>query len=646
MSLHLVNTTFILYRDEEVDKFIHDITVWFNAAVSTNPPWIESRHGSGYVGEDHVDRFERSPFGTVWAFWGRRKQPSNRKNRVPPFCLKVAVARCLGQAAISVTVGNGFRVPFAISAHKLIEEWVSRYQYVDHWDVRALMFERARFECTLHPLSPSGERWHGDCVFSNILTQRVLEETDYRVLEYVAMTAQRQRLPVGMVLHDELVKVVPAELRNNTYRGRLSYMSCCDVPLTGVYGYCEQKTLDDFMSGVSKRLSITYLMSGAEEITKTYNLQFGRDRMSVKGKRKCFALMRDRTRFCIQNAKMTSYLENGMFNGGVEDFDRTSDEFAHAYHVTTPASELDAEQVAKKESSSSCQLSREHVAVELKPYEEPADLRKPKFDRLAFALAEGAWPCLSLTARISKDVDVDASCFYDVLDARLAVLEQKERHLFLLEKNEVLERENEALEARISALETELYARSQAYQEQKRLNDSLADALAQKGEVMADEPALDAVATWIVQPERQMSVPNALRVAEILSQGRLVVLPSAKKSAEDVPVECQSGSRCFQLLMRLTKLWMPAYLNGGDAAARKVFTPNTYSSRESNILQGTKELIRCRTFNYKGQEMPMLKHLCIGVKRNTALTLRIYFECVQDEEKIVVGWCGEHLPIL
>lgn len=42
----------------------------------------------------------------------------------------------------------------------------------------------------------------------------------------------------------------------------------------------------------------------------------------------------------------------------------------------------------------------------------------------------------------------------------------------------------------------------------------------------------------------------------------------------------------------------------------------------------------------------MLKHLCIGVKRNTALTLRIYFECVQDEEKIVVGWCGEHLPIL
>ena len=83
-----------------------------------------------------------------------------------------------------------------------------------------------------------------------------------------------------------------------------------------------------------------------------------------------------------------------------------------------------------------------------------------------------------------------------------------------------------------------------------------------------------------------------------------------------------------------------------DIARVLSITANTYSSRESNILQGTKELIRCRTFNYKGQEMPMLKHLCIGVKRNTALTLRIYFECVQDEEKIVVGWCGEHLPIL
>ena len=128
------------------------------------------------------------------------------------------------------------------------------------------------------------------------------------------------------------------------------------------------------------------------------------------------------------------------------------------------------------------------MAVELKPYEDPIDLRKSKFDKLALALmlAAGAWPRLGLTARISKDVDVDASSFYDVVDARLEALEQKEMRLSLLEENEALERENKALEARISALEAELYERSQAYQEQKRLTDSLADALAQKGEVMVD----------------------------------------------------------------------------------------------------------------------------------------------------------------
>ena len=144
-----------------------------------------------------------------------------------------------------------------------------------------------------------------------------------------------------------------------------------------------------------------------------------------------------------------------------------------------------------------------------------------------------------------------------------------------------------------------------------------------------------------------MSVPDALRAAEILSQGRLVVLPSAKKSAEDVPIECQSGTRCFRLLMRLTQLWMPAYVNGGDADARKVFTPNTYSSRESNILQGTKELIRCRTFlqgaGDADAQAPV--HRCEAEYRADVAHLRMHSGRGKDCSRLVWGTSAHPLNL-
>ena len=149
----------------------------------------------------------------------------------------------------------------------------------------------------------------------------------------------------------------------------------------------------------------------------------------------------------------------------------------------------------------------------------------------------------------------------------------------------------------------------------------------------------------VAEPTHALSASEALRTAEILSGGRLVVLPSARKSAQEVPSGFHAGSRLLQLLMRLTQLWLPEYLASGDVVARNVFTNNTYSAKETRVLQNTKRLVQARTFKYRGREIPMMKHLCIGVKRDTSKTLRVYFEADQEEGKVIVGWCGEHLPV-
>ena len=41
--------------------------------------------------------------------------------------------------------------------------------------------------------------------------------------------------------------------------------------------------------------------------------------------------------------------------------------------------------------------------------------------------------------------------------------------------------------------------------------------------------------------------------------------------------------------------------------------------------------------------MVMEKHLKHGVKDSVAETLRIHFEWVADQKKLVIGHCGKHL---
>jgi hypothetical protein len=92
--------------------------------------------------------------------------------------------------------------------------------------------------------------------------------------------------------------------------------------------------------------------------------------------------------------------------------------------------------------------------------------------------------------------------------------------------------------------------------------------------------------------------------------------------------------------MLSTEYWESLHDGGGDTEARKCFG-NSYSARESEKL--SKPGKSRRTFEYEGKPILMEKHLKIGTADNASDTLRIHFEWVAEEERIVVGHCGKHL---
>ena len=49
-----------------------------------------------------------------------------------------------------------------------------------------------------------------------------------------------------------------------------------------------------------------------------------------------------------------------------------------------------------------------------------------------------------------------------------------------------------------------------------------------------------------------------------------------------------------------------------------------------------------RTFRYNKEDLVMWRHLRIGVKESVAETIRVHFDWVATEKKLVIGWCGEH----
>jgi len=135
---------------------------------------------------------------------------------------------------------------------------------------------------------------------------------------------------------------------------------------------------------------------------------------------------------------------------------------------------------------------------------------------------------------------------------------------------------------------------------------------------------------------------RSLELISCLYPDRIIILDSAYKSAKDSHGFVRKKI-VFELLWKLSTTYWKALCEGkGDTKARQIFG-REYAAKESDPVGRKKEAQRRRTFTYNGKDIEMMKHLKYGVKESALETIRIHFEWVSDEKKVIVGYCGPHL---
>lgn len=142
--------------------------------------------------------------------------------------------------------------------------------------------------------------------------------------------------------------------------------------------------------------------------------------------------------------------------------------------------------------------------------------------------------------------------------------------------------------------------------------------------------------------------PSPLECLDIIEGtygDRCTVLSSARKSAEKMDGFVQ-GKDLLELLQRLVTKYRAALLEGGDNKARNIFGKSEYAAKESETVMNNKAMRRERTFEYEGESTEMFRHLKIGADDDSTKTIRVHFHWDPDREKIVIGYCGEHLSVI
>ena len=126
---------------------------------------------------------------------------------------------------------------------------------------------------------------------------------------------------------------------------------------------------------------------------------------------------------------------------------------------------------------------------------------------------------------------------------------------------------------------------------------------------------------------------------------RVTVLDSAYDSADDHAL-FDSGRRLLRLLNTLCTDFIEQMEAGGDNLAKQCFTSDEYAANESKTTKNNREMNKKRTYSYGNRELKMFRHLKVGKADDERLSIRVYFDWLPDERKIVIGHCGEHLPII
>lgn len=155
-----------------------------------------------------------------------------------------------------------------------------------------------------------------------------------------------------------------------------------------------------------------------------------------------------------------------------------------------------------------------------------------------------------------------------------------------------------------------------------------------------DTTELFSVACRVDEP-----MPNeCITIIESVLGDKVTFLDSAVDSAKR-STNFKRGRVLLDMLRKLVVEYLPLYLEGGDNKARFVFTNKQYAANESETVVNNPELAKTREFIYKGSVVHMWQHLKVGIADNPDHTIRVHFLVDKEAGKVVIGYCGEHLPL-
>lgn len=206
-----------------------------------------------------------------------------------------------------------------------------------------------------------------------------------------------------------------------------------------------------------------------------------------------------------------------------------------------------------------------------------------------------------------------------------------------------LAEENGQLEAHVLESQEQLKEANDEIGEKNYKISSLQDQLENSG----NQTPSHYNSEWLLELACRKDPPNpedCLDSIERVFGGDCIVLGTAKKSARNANT-FKNGRQLLDMLRKLMTKYRQALIKGGDNQARLVFGKNEYAAKESETVMKNKSMKRSRTFKYREKDVEMFRHLKIGSADDVTRTIRVYFHWDSDRKKIVIGYCGEHLPV-
>ena len=203
--------------------------------------------------------------------------------------------------------------------------------------------------------------------------------------------------------------------------------------------------------------------------------------------------------------------------------------------------------------------------------------------------------------------------------------------------------ENSQLESNLATLKDDLGVVRDELAKKDYAIQSLKDQLSRAG---GDRPeGIDAEElVKMLNRDAPPSPLNCLTIIESIYGDRCTILSSAWRSAEEMDSFIY-GRELLELLKRLVTDYRSALMEGGDNKAHNVFGKSEYAAKESETVMNNKAMRRERTFEYEQEKVEMFRHLKIGADDDATRTIRVHFHWDHEREKIVIGYCGQHLSI-